>query len=125
MKTLFLIGSGGFIGSVLRYLISKYIIVNDNSDFPWSTLFINITGSLLLGCIWEAGEKNQFLSQDVFLMLSIGLCGGFTTFSTFSAESFQLLKNNQYLYLSLYAAFSVLLGILAIGTGRYLAKMFY
>lgn len=124
MKTLLLIGSGGFIGSVLRYLISKYIVVHYSNDFPWSTLLINVAGSLLLGFLWGIEEKGHLLSQDVFLMLTIGLCGGFTTFSTFSGESFQLLKTNQYLYFSIYAVFSVMFSILALAGGRYLIKLY-
>lgn len=123
MKTILLIGTGGFIGTILRYLISKYFVVNISEDFPWPTLLINIAGSLLLGMLWGLEERGNLFSSEVFLMLTIGLCGGFTTFSTFSGESFQLLKNNQFAYFTLYAAFSVLLGILAIAGGRYLMKI--
>ena len=123
MKTILLIGSGGFIGTLLRYFISKYFVFNISQDFPWPTLLINIIGSLLLGMLWGLEERGNFFSEEIFLMLTIGLCGGFTTFSTFSGESFQLLKNNQFTYFALYATFSLLLGILAIASGRYLMKV--
>ena len=87
-----MVGLGGSIGAVLRYLITSSWKTN---SFPFQTLFINITGCLLIGIVLALSEKTNLLSNEAKLFLATGVCGGFTTFSTFSAENVQLLKSGE------------------------------
>ena len=119
-----IVGFGGFIGTVARFLISRYFQVNLTSVFPWSTFIINITGSLLIGIIYGISEKGDFLSPDVRLFLTVGICGGFTTFSTFSNDAFLLLRQEEWIRFAFYASFSFFLGLLAVYAGRLTLKLF-
>lgn len=124
MKILLLIGTGGFFGSIARYLaqqsISKFIPV----IFPVGTLTINIVGSFLIGVIYAISEQNPSFKPEWRFFLATGFCGGFTTFSAFSLESFTLLKDGSYMFLSLYVLLSVALSILATVLAIYLVKYF-
>ena len=84
------VGLGGFIGSVCRYLIGL-IAVETASGFPIKTFCINIIGAFVLGIVSETAMLNPAFSRNLVLFLQIGLCGGFTTFSTFSSEALKLL----------------------------------
>ena len=124
LKSIMIVGFGGFIGTVARFLISRYFQVNLTSVFPWSTFIINITGSLLIGIIYGISEKGDFLSPDVRLFLTVGICGGFTTFSTFSNDAFLLLRQEEWIRFAFYASFSFFLGLLAVYAGRLTLKLF-
>ena len=88
MKALLLVGAGGFAGSALRYLISRLMLPwVVSSGFPFSTLTVNVAGSLLIGALMGLG-----LSDGWALLCIVGFCGGFTTFSTFSLETVTLLS---------------------------------
>lgn len=110
MKPILLVALGGAIGSVLRYFLSVYY-VDSCKVFPWQTLLINLLGSLgigiVLGIIQRKGVGTEWLQY--FWMM--GICGGFTTFSTFSKECMLLLQNGAYLSVFLYITLSVMLGI--------------
>lgn len=122
MRLLVFVGVGGFIGTVTRYLISRIIEVSSSSLFPWGTLIVNILGSLLLGIIIGISEKGNFLNQEWRLFLTVGICGGFTTFSALSNDAFLLLRQQEWIRLSLYATLSFFLGLLAIYCGRLIIK---
>lgn len=122
MRLLVFVGVGGFIGTVTRYLISRVIEVSSSSLFPWGTLIVNILGSLLLGIIIGISEKGNFLNQEWRLFLTVGICGGFTTFSALSNDAFLLLRQQEWIRLSLYATLSFFLGLLAIYCGRLIIK---
>ena len=117
MKILLFVFLGGGLGSVLRYLISLGL----NQDFPYGTWLVNLLGSFLIGIFLGLNEKNIFSSTQLAL-LAIGFCGGFTTFSTFSAESLKMIENQQYLVFSIHVFGSVILGILFVFLGFKLAK---
>ena len=121
LKEILYIGAGGFIGSVLRYLISLLMKPVGNG-FPWGTLTVNLIGCLLIGVIGGLISKNGNISQNLGLFLTVGLCGGFTTFSTFSKEALFLLQNGCYLSFIGYIATSVILGILAVALGLWITK---
>lgn len=92
MLNCLLVGLGGFIGAVLRYLISLIPIKNPES-FPINTFIINIVGAFAIGCIAFAVSKNENIDPKLLLFLKVGICGGFTTFSTFSLETAELVKS--------------------------------
>lgn len=123
VKSILLVGFGGFIGSVARFLVSKYFQENMASVFPWSTFTVNIVGSLLIGIIYGFSEKGDVLSPEIRLFLAVGICGGFTTFSTFSNDAFLLIRQQEWFRFALYSSLSFFLGLLAIYAGRFITKL--
>ena len=123
MKELLLVGFGGFLGSILRFLISK---LNHSWHFlslPMGTLTVNVIGSLIIGLLIGMSVKGNLISADLKMFLMMGLCGGFTTFSTFSSENMLLLQNGQIATALLYMGLSVVLGLLAVWGGWYLVTL--
>lgn len=112
VRNILLVGFGGAFGSVCRYLIAKMI----EGTFPWSTMIVNILGSLLIGMLVGLTGKGM-LSPEMKLLLVTGFCGGFTTFSTFANESFGMLKTGDALIAALYVGVSVAVGIFAVFLG--------
>src|SRR5215469_8247965 len=112
LKTITLVGIGGAIGSIMRYLASTGIQNKFLSVFPYGTLCVNIGGCFLLGLIYAFAARNN-ISPEWRLFLATGICGGYTTFSTFSYESFSLLRDGEIVYATAYMAASVVFGILA------------
>ena len=92
------------------------------NGFPWGTFTVNVAGCLLIGILWGVTNRFQNLSPAFTLLLMVGFCGGFTTFSTFSKEGLTMLQANNYLLFSLYAIGSVVLGIMAVAIGYYITK---
>jgi CrcB protein len=123
LKSILIVGFGGFIGTVARFLTSRYFQENVASVFPWSTFSINIIGSLLIGIFYGISEKGDFMSPDVRLFLTVGICGGFTTFSTFSNDAFLLLKQDEWLRFAFYTSMSFFFGLLAVYFGRIIIKL--
>ena len=115
-------GVGGFIGTILRFLVSRYFQENTFSLFPWGTLSVNISGSLLIGIFYGLSERGNFLSPDVRIFLTVGICGGYTTFSTLANDSLMLLQEKEWLKLSLYTTLSFFLGLVAVYLGRIIIK---
>ena len=111
VNKILLVGLGGAIGTMFRYLLSNLFKTN---TFPFSTLIINITGSFVIGIVLALSEKNHFISDNLKLFLATGICGGFTTFSTFSAENMAFLKAGNYTMALLYILTSVGACIIAI-----------
>ena len=117
IKNLLLIGAGGFIGSVARYLVSRLNTRLDWLSIPVGTLLVNILGSLLIGFLIGISEKSPLLTLELRMFLMVGLCGGFTTFSSFTGENLMLMRNGQFLPLFLYTGLSILLGFTAVYLG--------
>ena len=107
------VGAGGFIGAVLRYLIGK-ISISENTVFPIKTFAINVIGCLAIGLITVLVAKNTNIDQRWILFLKVGLCGGFTTFSTFALETTDLLKGGHTGVAFLYAILSMVVGCAVI-----------
>jgi CrcB protein len=122
-KYVVLIGTGGFIGSVLRFYVSRLVQDFFLSSFPYGTSVVNVIGCLLIGFIYGIAEKGTWLTPEWRIFLTVGLCGGFTTFSTFSSENFQLLRDGQFIQAILYTSSSVLLGFLAVYSGYVISKL--
>ena len=123
VKSLLIAGLGGFFGTSIRFLISRYIQFTYVSVFPWGTFIVNILGSLLIGIFFGVSEKGNFMSPEWRIFLTIGLCGGFTTFSSFTNDAFILLQNKELFRFAIYPALSFFLGLIAIFLGRAFIKI--
>lgn len=121
MKHVFLVFIGGGFGSVLRYLLGKYLN-NVESGIPYGTFAANILGSLLIGLILGFAIKNDTLSSNQTILLATGFCGGFTTFSTFAYENHVMLKSGDFMNFAIYTIASFAVGFLAVFLGMYLVK---
>lgn len=121
MKAYFFIFIGGGLGSLLRYGVSELLKKSFlTTPFPWGTFAVNIVGSLLIGFLTTLALKNM-VDPNLRLFAIVGLCGGFTTFSTFSNEAVALLRDGYYLYFSLYVLGSISLALLAVIIGSFIA----
>jgi fluoride exporter len=123
IKTLLLVGTGGFLGSVSRFMASRFMQNNFPSAFPLGTFFVNITGCFLIGFIYGISERSSLLTSGWKLFLAVGFCGGFTTFSTFANENLALLRDGAFFYFFLYTGLSVFLGIAATFSGVLITKI--
>lgn len=121
MKSILLVFFGGGFGSVLRYIIGKYLN-NTENGLPYGTFLANILGSLLIGLILGFAAKNDSLNQNQTLLLATGFCGGFTTFSTFAYENHVFLKSGDFLSFAIYTIASFTIGFLAVFLGMFLVK---
>ncbi len=121
MRILLLIGTGSFIGGVLRYSLSQFIQTKFLSAFPFGTLGVNILGCFAIGLVFGLSERTN-MSPEMRLFLATGICGGFTTFSAFSNETFSLMRDGQLLYASAYITSSILFGIFATFLGYSILK---
>ncbi len=115
--------AGGGAGSVLRYVMAGLVQQLTSDDFPFGTLVVNLLGSLLLGFIVQIAETKTGPGPWMKLFLTVGLCGGFTTFSTFSLETFRMLQDGSYLFAIVNIAGSLVLCLIGIWAGMVLARM--
>ena len=124
IKTLLLIGTGGFLGSISRFMASRFMQNNFPSAFPFGTVFVNITGCFLIGLIYGFSERSSLLTSEWKMFLAVGFCGGFTTFSTFANENLALLRDGDFFHFLIYTILSVFLGIAATFLGVLITKIF-
>jgi CrcB protein len=117
IKNLLIIGTGGFLGSIARYLVSQLNLTVSFHSIPVGTLTVNVAGSFLIGFLTGIAEKSMILTPEWRLFMMVGLCGGFTTFSTFANENLMLIHNGQGLAVLLYTGLSIFLGFLAVYLG--------
>ena len=123
IRSIFIAGLGGFIGTVLRFLISRYMQLHYMSVFPWGTFIANILGCFLIGIFFGISEKGNFMSPEWRIFLTVGLCGGFTTFSSFSNDALMLLQNKEILRFALYSGLSFFIGLVTVYVGRTIIKI--
>lgn len=121
-KTIIAVGLGGFIGSVLRYLVSRLTAGVDFASLPLGTLTVNVLGCFVLGLLTGLFERTGNLSPELRLLLTTGLCGGFTTFSTFCNEGLALMRGGHAMMAAAYAGTSVAMGVLAAAAGMALGR---
>jgi CrcB protein len=122
LRTIFIVGTGGFIGSILRYAIHLVVEKGMLSTFPWATFIANILGCFIIGVVYAISEKGNLMGPEWRLFLTVGFCGGFTTFSAFAYNNLNLLKDNSIYYLLLNVGGSLFLGILAVYLGIVLIR---
>jgi len=122
-KHLLLVGFGGFIGSVARYLLSGAISKWFPHSFPFGTFVVNVSGCLLIGIVYGLATRFGWMTQEWRIFIATGICGGFTTFSAFAYESFRLLETSEYWTFAAYTFLSLLLCLLAVFFGMSLSKL--
>ena len=122
LKNVIVIGLGGFLGTISRYLSTVYIQKWSSVSFPLGTFTVNVVGCLLIGLFYGMSEKFDFLTPEWRLFLTVGFCGGFTTFSAFANDNLMLIKDQQFLNMALYTIGSVALGLLMVYLGQLLIK---
>lgn len=123
MKIALLVGLGGGLGSIARYLSQRAVAMYLPIYFPFGTFLVNIAGCFLIGIFYGISEKANIFSPEVRLFLTTGFCGGFTTFSTFTLDGLMLLRDTQHIYFAIYVGLSVILGIAATFLGIALIKL--
>lgn len=123
MLNLIAIFTGGGIGAVTRYLISFNMAKHFEINLPAATFGVNIIGSFIIGFLYFLFIEKADLSPALKLALTVGFCGGLTTFSTFSLELFEMIANYQFIHAFSYAILSVTVCLLMTATGAYLAKL--
>jgi CrcB protein len=121
IKNIAVVGAGSFIGGAVRYLVS--LVMNGiGKGFPWATLAVNLVGCFLIGLLWSVFSKNATGGGGWALFLTVGLCGGFTTFSTFSKEALMMLQAGNVWGFVGYVAISVVVGIALVALGYIIAR---
>lgn len=122
VKPLLLVGLGGGIGSICRYLTALLVNRYWKSPFPMATFAINMLGCFIIGILAGIAFKYSWANDNFKLLFVTGFCGGYTTFSTFAFENVSLLQNNNSLVAFLYIGTSIFTGLLAAWLGIYLTK---
>lgn len=126
MSTLFLIGIGGFVGSVLRYLTSGFIQqLTKSVEFPYGTLIVNIVGCLTIGFLSQLAEARGVFTAESRALVFVGILGGFTTFSTFGNETMNFFLDGETLPALANVGAHIVLGLGAVWLGRVLAHVIW
>ncbi len=119
--SILIVGIGGFIGAVLRYIVS-FSIQSSEQRFPFTTLLVNILGSFFLSVILFYSEEIGLMNDSVRTFLTIGVLGAFTTLSTFSYEAFKLLERKELFFFALYISLTIILSLVTIYLGKLLIQ---
>lgn len=122
LRTLLIVGTGGFIGSVMRYLVQVLVEKASDTNFPWGTFIANIAGSFIIGIVFALAQKGNLLSAEWRLFLAVGICGGFTTFSSFAYNNLTMLKEQAYGQFIWNVGGSLFFGLLAVYLGMILVR---
>jgi CrcB protein len=128
MKNILLVGLGGGIGSMARYLCQRWFAHHYPASFPWGTFAVNVTGCFLIGLFWGMTFRSFSVSENTIatgwkLLLMAGFCGGYTTFSAFTLEGIGLLKEQKHALFFSYILASVMLGLAATYAGMKVSRI--
>lgn len=119
IRDVILVGVGGFIGSALRYMLSSLVVGALPSAIPLGTVTVNVLGSFIIGLLMTMLSGGTW-----YYICIIGFCGGFTTFSTFSAEMLTMIRTGHYSNAAIYVGASVVICVAAVAAGLYLGQKF-
>lgn len=114
MKNYLIVGIGSALGGMTRYFLSNFVYKFLEPIFPYGTLVVNVVGSFLIGIFLFYLNANELISSEVRIFLTIGFCGGLTTFSTFTYETFELIQNSEFLFAGLNIILNLFLTLLGI-----------
>jgi CrcB protein len=114
MKNYLIVGIGSALGGMTRYFLSNFVYKFLEPIFPYGTLVVNVVGSFLIGIFLFYLDANELISSEVRIFLTIGFCGGLTTFSTFTYETFKLIQNSEFLFAGLNIILNLFLTLLGI-----------
>lgn len=124
MLKLLYVGIGGFIGASLRYGLSEGSAKIFGSNFPYGTLLVNVIGGFLIGLIMEFSTTTKMISPELKLLLTTGVLGGLTTFSTFSHETMSLFNNGKYGIAALNICLNLFLSLGGVAAGKLVLQLF-
>ena len=122
LKNLLIVGAGGFIGSVMRYLVQIYVEKGLVSTFPWGTFIANVAGSFIIGIVYALAEKGSLMNSEWRMFLAVGICGGFNTFSSFAFNNFMMIEERSIGQMLLNVGGSLFFGIMAVYLGIILVR---
>jgi CrcB protein len=115
--TLLLVGAGGFFGAIARYVVDGWVTTATGGRFPWGTLLINVTGSFVLGLLFALSIERGVLPAAIRPPILIGFIGAYTTFSTFTLETWRLVEDGSYVLAAGNVVGSIVLGLVAVIAG--------
>lgn len=125
LRTILIVGAGGFIGSVMRYLVQFFVEKGLSTTYPWGTFIANIAGSLIIGIVFGLAEKGDLINSEWRMFLAVGVCGGFTTFSSFAYNNLMMIKEQSFGQLLWNVGGSLFFGILAVYLGIVLVRAIF
>ena len=121
--TLLMIGAGGFLGAISRYLVDGWVANATGGSFPWGTLVVNLTGSFLLGMLFAASVERGVLPAAIRAPVLIGFIGAYTTFSTLTLETWRLVEDGSYVTAFANIGGSVIFGVAAVVAGLAIGRL--
>ncbi|MCM1163344.1 MAG: fluoride efflux transporter CrcB [Muribaculaceae bacterium] len=124
LSNIFIVGAGSCLGGVVRYLLSRVVQSGLHTAFPWGTLVVNLLGCFVIGLVYGLIDRGFQLSDSMRLFITVGFCGGFTTFSTFMHENYLLFTAPNHLLVALYLLASVTAGFIMVYAAYSIARMF-
>lgn len=122
LSNILIVGAGSCVGGMARYILSRIVQTSATGTFPWGTFTVNIIGCFVIGILYGFIDRGFQLSDGMKLFLTVGFCGGFTTFSTFMHENYLLFEGGNPLVFLLYAILSFTVGLSLIYLGYYLSR---
>ena len=118
------VAAGGAVGSVLRYLVGRWLTTGSGTDFPWGTFAVNVVGSVLLGLVMQLAVEAKAISDTMRIALGVGVLGGFTTYSTFAYETWRMTDAREWGHALFYVGATVVAGIAGIAAGTAIGRAF-
>lgn len=123
ITNILIVGAGSCIGGMARYMTSRAMQSLCHTTFPWGTFAVNIAGCFIIGLVYGLLDRGFQLSAGMKLFITVGFCGGFTTFSTFMHENYLLFTGSEHLTVALYALSSAAAGFLMVYAAYYLTRL--